>query len=40
MILFSYTDNQGILLGDGSLGVSPGALPSGGSAFPVGMSFA
>ena len=39
MILFGYTDNYGILLVDESLGMSPGALLSGGSGFPVGMSF-
>ena len=35
MILFSYTDNQGILLGDGE----PWGSSFRGPGFPVGMSF-
>ena len=38
MILFGYTDNQGILLGDGESRYEPGALPSRGSGFPDSMS--
>ena len=40
MILLGYTDNYGIFFqAMESLGMSPGALPLGGSDFPVGMSF-
>ena len=39
MILFSCTDNQGILLGDRESKYQPWALLSGGSCFPVDMSF-
>ena len=35
MILFSYTDNQGILLGHGESRQSPWALPSGGLFFQL-----
>ena len=39
MILFSYTDNSGILLGDGESRYELWGSTIRGSGFPVGMSF-